>query len=304
MYTKCDIYESVECVFSGVEEKMKPKKSYSTYMCAVWFVPNNLLCGAVQDKLSYFSGNRCLWVYRISSGPWLSVPGPGSWGTRLQLPPVCGVWRPGRRSDGALWCNRRVHRPRTDGDECPMKDVDTPRMSNQSRRRGAVPSSSELRHAQTAGRWQKKKKKLKKCRPGQRRRSAAGLKPFTADLAFNDVAAGASGLRTEPRGAPRACLHLSLRAGRWVRAASVHGSCSFCRGCWNPPHKAAAAAAVRSGSALNSASWSSTAAAAAAVQQNGFFLFNQNEPASIAWRTGKVAANYGTKRADRCPCGL
>lgn len=41
---------------------------------------------------------------------------------------------------------------------------------------------------------EEKKKKLKKCRPAQRLRSAAGLEPSGGYFAFNDVAAGASGL--------------------------------------------------------------------------------------------------------------
>lgn len=53
-----------------------------------------------------------------------------------------------------LWRNLRLQYQRTDRAGGPMKQVDILRLSNQSQRGGAVPSSSEWRHAQTAGRWQ------------------------------------------------------------------------------------------------------------------------------------------------------
>lgn len=125
----------------------------------------------------------------------LRPAGPGWWGSsggRLQ-PASVFLSRPlCVRMTSLVLQSTYAPSVRLTGPEVQWKQVDILRLSNQSQRGGAVASSSRLRHAVTAGCW-RKKEKLKKCRPAQRLRSAAGLEPSGGYFAFNDVAAGASG---------------------------------------------------------------------------------------------------------------
>ena len=193
----------------------------------------------------------------------LSVPGPGWGASGGSCSPGVGVcvcvcvpvlvlmvvartpkWR-------ALWCNLREHRPR-DWQGRRSNENEPTYWGCQIKAKGEALSRPRLdyvMHKQlVVGKKKKKKKKkerkkknLKKCRPAQRLErncSRAGAPPLSIWL-FNDVAAGAPGLRMEPSEAPLACLHLSLRSWRWVLCALLRftRSCSLCRGCWNPPRE-------------------------------------------------------------------
>ena len=195
----------------------------------------------------------------------LSVPGPGWGASGGSCSPGVGVcvcvcvcvcrcwcwwWWPGRRSDepcGAIYVSTVPGTDRAGGPMRTSRHIEVVKSKPKGRRCPVLvwitscTNSWSLAKKKKKKKRERKKKNLKKWRPGQRRERnciRAGAPPLSMWL-FNDVAAGAPGLRMEPSEAPLACLHLSLRSWRWVLCALLRftRSCSLCRGCWNPPRE-------------------------------------------------------------------